>query len=268
MPVRAAWWWYRSSECKGAGSGVGVVWAGPRAQRPCLGGAGRSQSVAHLPGVQRAWVDRNIRGCRRNRRDGGVVIRAEHAKRVSMAVSRGYPPPPSGWGRGATRLGREGAPAAGRSTQAAGGATARLRREDAGGAGRGLARCTCKAQGAERSLPPSLPSPALVGCSSPLLRLACATVRLRAGMSSMNSHNHHASGVLGTSADRVWCERRLQPVAVAIAGVISTGVFRAEVKKQTRADSDSDRRHSLSLSNVRAPGVHHNQAMHQALITT
>jgi hypothetical protein len=111
MPVRAAWWWYRSSECKGAGSGVGVVWAGPRAQRPCLGGAGRSQSVAHLPGVQRAWVDRNIRGCRRNRRDGGVVIRAEHAKRVSMAVSR-VPAPAQrvgglGWlgGRGATRLG-------------------------------------------------------------------------------------------------------------------------------------------------------------------
>lgn len=111
MPVRAAWWWYRSSECKGAGSGVGVVWAGPRAQRPCLGGAGRSQSVAHLPGVQRAWVDRNIRGCRRNRRDGGVVIRAEHAKRVSMAVSR-VPAPTQrvgglGWlgGRGATRLG-------------------------------------------------------------------------------------------------------------------------------------------------------------------
>ena len=54
MPVRAAWWWYRSSECKGAGSGVGVVWAGPGAQRPCLGGAGCSRSVAHLPGVQ--WL--------------------------------------------------------------------------------------------------------------------------------------------------------------------------------------------------------------------
>ena len=108
-----AGWWYRSSECKGqaAGSGVGVVWAGPRAQRPCLGGAGRSQSVAHLPGVQRAWVDTNVRGCRRNRRDGGVVIRAEHAKRVSMAVSR-VPAPAQrvrglGWcgGRVATRLG-------------------------------------------------------------------------------------------------------------------------------------------------------------------
>ena len=32
MPVRAAWWWYRSSEFKGSWAGVGVVWAGPRAE--------------------------------------------------------------------------------------------------------------------------------------------------------------------------------------------------------------------------------------------
>ena len=76
-----------------------------------IGGGGRSRSMAHLPGVQRAWGDRNVRGCRRNRRGGGVVIRAEHARRGSMAVSR-VPAPAQevgGWGGvgggGATRLG-------------------------------------------------------------------------------------------------------------------------------------------------------------------
>ena len=111
------------------------------------------------------------------------------------------------WGEGGDALRCEGAPAAGRSTQAAGGATARLRREDAGGAGRGLARCTCKAQGAERSLPPSLPSPALVGRSSPLLRLACATVTLCVRMGGKNGHNGCEERHV-TEADTACCARK------------------------------------------------------------
>ena len=43
---------------------------------------------AVLPRVQRVWVERG-RGCRRHhRRVGGVIIRAEHAKREGTLVSR------------------------------------------------------------------------------------------------------------------------------------------------------------------------------------
>ena len=69
-----------------------------------------------------------------------------------------------------------------------------------------------KAQGAENSLPPPLPL-ALVGRSSPLLRLACTTA-LRAGMGSMD-HVHHRFGswpIVFVRVQTLLCSSLLQRV--------------------------------------------------------
>lgn len=94
---------------RGRGRGShGVTWAGRGGQEVCRAQGEEARSMAHLlapaaalPRVQRVWEESD-HGCRRHRRGrgvGGVVTRAEHAKRESTVVSRWCPAPLGEGGR-------------------------------------------------------------------------------------------------------------------------------------------------------------------------
>ena len=181
----------------------------------CRAQGEEARSMAHLlapaaalPRVQRVWEESD-HGCRRHRRGrgvGGVVTRAEHAKRESTVVSRWCPAPLGEGGREAVSEVMRGQKNSGhhcarKGEQEGEGDTGRCHRCRAlspGGRATVWWRHYHRQQGSlgtegslgNRGLPPSLPPSHVVGSTrwnTPLLRLA--TTILRRGACTLNDQH-------------------------------------------------------------------------------